>query len=154
TAVLGLIFFAAILPASAQSTSSAYRLTFEPRKDITQKDQDESGKSGTFVTVRFMIDQVQDTTEDVQRDYKILIKEDGVEVLRMDVPRPNISDDFSVVLSADMSGSMTEGGKVRQAKKAGGVFFDKLPAKAECGLIIFDHELRLIKAPTKNRNEI
>src|SRR5438874_1646060 len=44
--------------------------------------------------------------------------------------------------------------KVIQAKKAGGVFFDKLPAKAECGLIIFDHELRLIKPPTKNRTEI
>ena len=39
-----------------------------------------------------------------------------------------------------------------QAREAAGIFLDKLPVKADCGLILFDHEMRPpVVAPTVNR---
>src|SRR5262249_33512720 len=58
----------------------------------------------------------------------------------------------------DVSGSMSEsaGEKTRidQAKSAANVFFTKLPADAEAGLILFDDQIRLLEALSKDRQKL
>src|SRR5213079_1140473 len=97
-------------------------------------------KEGLYVTVRFTITRAAGGGEAPGADYKIVIEEDGRRVREEDVPRPTPSEDLSIVLALDTSGSMSEHGRMTQAKTAAGLFLDKLPGKAECGLILFDHE--------------
>src|SRR5262249_20774170 len=74
---------------------------------------------------------------------------DSREVARRDVPEPKLSDDLSAILAIDISGSMgkeVQGGKggkrIAQARSAARAFINRLPLKSDCGLILFDHEIR------------
>jgi VWFA-related protein len=51
-------------------------------------------------------------------------------------------EDLSAVLAVDTSGSMQAFRRMEQARAASEVFLTKLPARAESGLILFDHEVR------------
>ena len=151
TLVIGLC---TIVPAlGQQKTSVPYRIEFDSGRDVTMHDKDEkSGKEGLFITVRFTISVEGDAAQEPGADYKIVIKEDGRRVGEEDVPRPAPSEDLSVVLAIDTSGSMKEHGRMAQAKSAAGIFLDKLPRKADCGLILFDHEMRPpVLPPTLDR---
>jgi Mg-chelatase subunit ChlD len=128
-----------------------YRIDFDPAKDVTLLDEDKDKRQGLFINVRFTITQIAQTADDVFKDYKILIKEDGHVVKQVEVPQPVLSDDLSVVLALDVSGSMREFGKLRQAKQAAAVFFDKLPGKTECGLILFDDKIKTAVPVTPDR---
>lgn len=150
-----------VIPALSQPTTKVpYRIDFDAGRDVTLDDKDaKSGKEGLFITVRFTITLEGDGTEVLGNDYRIVIEEDGHRVREEDVPRPTPSEDLSVVLAIDTSGSMKEHGRMAQAKAAAGIFLDKLPVKADCGLILFDHEMRpplLTPTPLREllRNEI
>ena len=144
------------LPAVLGQEKSAvpYRIAFDSGRDVTMQDRDEkTGKEGLFITVRFTITLEGNAAPAPGTDYKIVIEEDGHRVQEEDVPRPTPSEDLSVVLAIDTSGSMKEHGRMAQAKSAAGIFLDKLPTKADCGLILFDHEMRPpVLAPTLDRN--
>jgi VWFA-related protein len=145
----------ALLPAAGQQKSDVpYRIAFDSGRDVTMHDSDEkTGKEGLFVTVRFTITVEGNAAAAPGTDYKIIIEEDGHRVKEEDVPRPTPSEELSVVLAIDTSGSMKEHGRMAQAKSAAGIFLDKLPKKADCGLILFDHEMRPpVLAPTSDRN--
>src|SRR5439155_24205222 len=60
---------------------------------------------------------------------------------------PSDLESLTTVLAIDISGSMAEHGKMEQAKLAAASFLDRLPATADCRLILFDHELRVRKPP-------
>ena len=47
----------------------------------------------------------------------------------------------------DISGSMEKSDKLATAKKAAQLFLDKLHVKTDCGLILFDHEMRVAEPP-------
>jgi VWFA-related protein len=141
----------------AQSTAKVpYRIDFDATNDVTMEDKDpKTGQAGLYVTVRFTITVEGGVTATPGTDYKIIIEEDGHRVKEEDVPRPTPTEDLSVVLAIDTSGSMKEHGRMAQARGAAGVFLSKLPAKADCGLILFDHEIREpVLAPMRQREPL
>lgn len=145
----------AVWPALGQPAQKAevpYHIDFDSSRDVSTQDKDNSGKSGLFVTVRFNITLDGAKVAQTGSDYKIVIEEDGHRVWEKPVPKPTPSDELSVVLAIDTSGSMKEFGRIAQARKAAEVFLGKLPARADCGLILFDHEMRPpVIAPTLDR---
>ena len=143
------------LPVSGQQKAKVpYRIEFDPKNDVSMLDKDEkTGKEGLFIRVRFTIAMEGNNEEIPAGEYKILIEEDGRKVREEDVPKPTPREDLSVVLAIDTSGSMREHGRMAQAKAAANLFLEKLPAKSDCGLILFDHEMRPpVLAPTPQRD--
>jgi VWFA-related protein len=155
-AVLGGALLLAALPALAQQpaqTPVPYKLIFDP----DQVSQGREGANNTlYVTVRFTISQVGEVKGDAWKEYKILIKENGNKVKVVDMPQPEVvqEDDLSLVLAMDVSGSMNEHNRIQRAREAANVFFNQLPSKAECGLILFDHELKVTLPPTTDRGPL
>jgi len=151
------VLFASLLPLVAQTGGGApYRLDFNPARDVRILDRDQEGVQGLFIKVKFTVTAQGDHAEELSAaNYKIVIEEDGRRVREEDVPRPAPSEDLSVVLAMDTSESMTQFGRMTQAKSASETFIGRLPTKAECGLILFDHEIRPPKlAPMFDREPV
>lgn len=148
--------FVLVLPLLGQTRPAApYKIEFDATKDVAIADKDDKGKSGLFITVKFIITLEGDKIEDAGTTYKIIIEEDGHFVKELDVPHPTPSEDLSVVLAMDTSGSMKEHGRMAQARAAGEIFLERLPGKSDCGLILFDHEIRPpIILPTVDREPL
>jgi len=142
-ALLPFVFAGLSLPLLGQGKNAPpYRIDFDPERDVTRLDRDEQGNAGLFINVRFTVTLEAGAKDDAGADYKLLIEEDGREVKSVEVPRPTPVEDLSVMLALDTSGSMNERKRMAQAKAAAEVFLQRLPASAECGLILFDHEIR------------
>jgi hypothetical protein len=135
-----LTFF--VPPAQAQKSKTAYKIEFDPSADVEQLTQSPDGtKKAIFVRVHFSITLDGADVGKLDGDYKLVIEEDGKEVKRIDVPRPKPVESISVMLALDTSGSMKENRRMEQARIAAEVFLKKLPERADCGLILFDHEV-------------
>ncbi len=147
----------AIVPLLGQSPPP-YRIDFNPLQDVTLLDKNEKGELGLFIHVNFMITLEGKTTlEDLAgADYKIKIEEDGHFIPpELDVPRPAPVENVSAILALDTSGSMKERNRMAQAKAAAGEFLRRLPNRADCGLILFDHEIRPpVLPPSPDRSSI
>lgn len=129
-----------------------YLVEFDKAKDITQMNVSPDGtKKGIYIKVRFAVTLDGSKVDKLGDDYKLVIEEDGHEVKRVDMPRPVASDDLTVMLAIDTSGSMKEHGRIEQARAAADVFLAKLPTRSDCGLILFDHEIRERLAPIFER---
>jgi VWFA-related protein len=151
-AILAAALLVAAVPVLAQQPVH-YKLIFDPKRDVSQG---EEGPDNTlYVTVRFKIEGGQVTPE-IAKQYKILIKENGNRVGEVDVPQVKPSEDLSLVLAMDISYSMNELDRnkvprIKQARAAANLFFTKLPAKADCGLILFNHKREVEVPPGKDR---
>lgn len=152
--VVLLVIASAVLPLLGQP-APPYRIDFDPRHDVKLLDHDDQGNKGLFINVRFTITlEAGATPEDLAgADYKLKIEEDGTFIPpELDVPRPAPVETFSAVLALDTSGSMKERKRMAQAKAAAELFLQKLPGRADCGLILFDHEIRQpVLPPSGNR---
>jgi Mg-chelatase subunit ChlD len=157
---LALVLLAvAVVPAFPQGSASApFKIEFDPKNDI-QPEQ----KGGLQVTVKFSVVRVAGKGDEPAKNYKVVIKEDGREVKRVDVPEPKVVDRLSAVLAVDISGSKdrTTGEnnakrRIDQSKEAATEFLKGLPAEAECGMILFDHQILKgdIEAPTLKREPL
>jgi VWFA-related protein len=138
---IGVVFAVAVLPALGQAPASPkerYRIDFDPDRDLERVPG-----PGFQIKVRFSISRVSETNDDADMTYKVVVEEDGQRVAEEDVARPTPNEDLSAVLAMDISGSMSQAGRMDQARNAAKVFFQKLPGKADCGLILFDHEIRM-----------
>jgi VWFA-related protein len=113
------------------------------------------GRDAVHVTVQFRIRELatESTTTDVPES-DILIEEDRKEVAKVDFFQPRGSSSLTVMLAMDTSGSMLEAGKLQEAKAAGGVFLDRLHPKANCGLVLFNHDVYQVEAPIKNLDRL
>lgn len=141
-----------VLQAPAQSKKKLpYQVDFDNTRDVTQLSRSADGKEGIYIKVRFGITLDGAQVDTLEGDYKIVIEEDGKRVKEVDVPKPVASQDLSVMLTADTSGSMSKFGRMEQARIAADVFLNKLPAASDCGLILFDHEIREKLAPIYER---
>ncbi len=157
-----LIFLAPLLlilpvlhaPAQSKKKNLAYQLDFDAAKDVEQLNRSPDGKEGIYFKVRFGITLDGDKVEKLEGEFKIIIEEDGKRVKEVDVPKPVASQDLSVMLAADTSGSMSKFGRMEQARIAADVFLNKLPALTDCGLILFDHEIRENMAPIFERGPL
>jgi Mg-chelatase subunit ChlD len=135
--------------ADGQPGKAPFTIVFDPARDVRQE-QTSTGK-GLQITVAFKVIRAPGVGENDGKDYKIVIEEDGREVRRLDVPPPaKVTEDLSAVLAIDISGSMEkeiqglqkERRRIDQARVAARSFLQRMPAKAECGLILFDHEIK------------
>lgn len=142
------------LPLFAQAPAVQYKIEFDPLRDVTLKDSNAAGTQGLFVNVRFSISVEGAAAIDPNTQYKILIEENGRKVHEDDVPRPTPTEDLAVMLALDTSGSMSEHGRMEKARSAAELFVNRLPAGADCGLILFDHEMRTQIDPSANRTKI
>ena len=144
------------LQAPAQSKKKPYVVEFDRSKDIERLDVSPDGsKKGIYVKVRFYITLEGSLVENVGNEYKLIIEEDGHKVKEVDLQRPPVvSQDLSVILALDTSGSMKEHGRMAQARDAADVFLGKLAPKVDCGLILFDHEIREKLPPIFDRKPL
>jgi VWFA-related protein len=144
---LAVLLAVAVLPALGQGRPAVpFEIVFDPSRDV----QEEGGTGkGLQFTVSFKVIRHKGASEG--KDYKIVIEEDGREVARLEVPPPaKANEDLSAVLAIDISGSMEKDipglqkdkKRIDQARVAATSFVQRLPGKAECGLILFDHEIR------------
>jgi VWFA-related protein len=150
----------AVLPAFAQTPPAApFKVEFDPKTGV---ELDVQGK-GVRVTVKFWIVRLPGKGDESGKDYKVDIAEDRRVVKSIDVPEPKIVDKLSAVLAIDISGSKdrTTGEKnaqrrIEQSGKAADEFLKRLPAKADCGLILFDHQVLKpdTVAPTQDREPL
>lgn len=143
------LLLAGPLPALAQLPDGPiFKIDQEPVETYTR---DEAGRQVRYVKVRFTVIREGSGSNEVGKQYKILIEENNHRVKVEDVPAPKANQDLSVVLAMDISGSMNSRGRMVQARKAADVFLRALPTKSDCGLILFDHEIRIKEPPTLDR---
>lgn len=154
-ATLAIPLLAALsLHALAQNGKSnvPYKIEFNAKQDVEQLTQSPDGtKKAIFVRVRFAITLDGSNVGKVDGDYKLVIEEDGKRVKEVELPQPTPTQSISVMLALDTSGSMKEHGRMEQARVAAEVFLKKLPGPTDCGLILFDHEIRHRQLPIFER---
>jgi VWFA-related protein len=112
---------------------------------------------GQYVTVHFKVLR-KDTgavATDISKE-EIVVEEDGKRVAVLEILQPRV-ERLTTVLAMDISGSMEsrtqqgEGGrKIDEAKAAGRTFLDSLQDRADTGLILFDHLMRVKEPPGEN----
>ncbi|MBY0232686.1 MAG: VWA domain-containing protein [Gemmataceae bacterium] len=81
---------------------------------------------------------------------KIRVFEDKVLVWEKDLVASR-AQPLTAVLAIDVSGSMARSGKMEEAKAAAKKFLDTLDPRADVGLVLFDHEVKLALPPAKDR---
>jgi Mg-chelatase subunit ChlD len=147
--ITGCLVLLAALPAVGQTNAKApYKVEFNPKTDVSTEGGGK-GEQGLFFNIRFKLVR-QDGAEAVAsfKNYKVVVELDGREIERFDVPEAKISEELSTVLAVDISGSMgkidagQKSPRIDQARAAAKAFVKGLPAKADCGLILFDHEIK------------
>src|SRR5262249_9830946 len=116
--------------------------------------RDQNGKQVLYLTVQFKILHTTDSTPatDINRD-EIIVEEDRKRVADLEIYQPK-ANKLTAVVAMDISGSMkgqsqTSGrSKMDEARGAARLFLDQhLDARADLGLILFDHEMRVTEAP-------
>lgn len=154
-AFLALTVLLPATPASAQQRGPLYEIQKEQvEKDGRSGDRvaltrrlDAQGRSTLYVTVQFKIARPDGQLADDVNPDEIRVEEDHRPVRDVKVQTPSALETLTTVLAIDISGSMAEHGKMEQAKQAAFRFLDRLHSRADCGLILFDHELRVREAP-------
>jgi VWFA-related protein len=147
-AVLGgltaLLLTAAPLAVAQSAGGPEYHIDLDS-KVVTSHEKD--GKNGLYVTVQFKVRHGKDgpIAVDVNKD-EIVVEEDGQPVAEREIFQPR-TQGLTTVLAMDVSGSMESHNKIIEARKAANTLLDKLDAKADSGLILFDHLLRLKEPP-------
>jgi len=153
---LALVLPFVALPAAAQQQKPLYEIKKEQvQKDGQTQDRlhltrrpDAQGRPTLYVTFQFTIVGPDGQLADDVKPDEIVVEEDHRRVGDLKVQTPSALDNLTTVLAIDISGSMAEHGKMEQAKQAANRFLDRLHARADCGLILFNHDpLRVRKPP-------
>ena len=137
------VFFAlllASLPALSQPPEDNWRIDFDSNKGVTLLDR-YKGQEKVFIKIRFSV--IPPTGKGAQADrdsYMIQILEDDILVREIPVPVPKATEDMSIVLAVDASGSM-RGKSIEQVRFASDMFLKNLPVQADCGLLLFNHQI-------------
>ena len=140
----------AALPAVGQTPAkSPFTVEFDPNRDVAQTDAP-AGQQGLWFAIKFKITRHGGKADEPGMEFKVVVYHDKREVARLDVPPPKLSEELSAVLAIDISGSMAKDiqgnrenkKRIDQARIAAKSFIKRLPGKADCGLILFDHEIR------------
>jgi VWFA-related protein len=136
-----LLVFAAV-PVIAQSPSDLqYKIEIDK---VFPAVRDRQGTKALFVTVQFRVKHAADgrVATNIAKD-EIVVEEDRQKVAELEIYQPRGADKLTTVLALDNSGSMGENNnlKMNEAKRAAGLFLDKLHEKADTGLILFNHEI-------------
>lgn len=136
--ILVVVPFLAALPVPAQDAAKVqYEVVIDKVHTVVR---DREGERGRFVTVQFRLKRAgtEELATDVNDD--LIVLEDDKPVGKVEIHRPR-SNELTTILALDISGSMDKSDKMDQARKAANLFLDKLHAKADCGLILFNHDM-------------
>ncbi len=146
-AVLALLLTAP--PAPAQASDNLYKITKEGRAQ--QATRDRNGTPTLYITVQFKIERAADGQPalDIPKE-EIIVEEDRRRVADLEIYRPRAADPLTVVLALDTSGSMAKDRKLDEAKAAARLFLETLHPSVNCGLILFDHRLRVAEPPARD----
>ena len=149
----------AAVPALGQEQAPIYRIEKEQvQKDGKSQDRvrvfrrNDDDKSTLYVTVQFLLTRDGQPAYDVKPE-EIVVKENGRQVGDLQVLPPTAAP-LTTVLAIDISGSMSDHGKLNEAKQAARLFLEQLRPQSECGLILFDHKLRVQQPPAAQRERL
>jgi VWFA-related protein len=117
---------------------------------VTPHTESRNGVSVRQLVVRFSVTPREGVKADDGQSYEVVIYEYGKEVARVPLTAGR-AEDLSAILALDISGSMAEGNRIEQAREATRIFFQKLPEKADTGLILFNHKMVKQDPLTHNR---
>jgi VWFA-related protein len=157
--LLLLCFASFLLPASsfAQDASLLYKIEKDQVQNqdrifVFRRPDPATNRPTLYVRAQFTISRPdgQPITE-LQPGEEIVVKEDG-RIVKAEVVPPHGAEPLTTMLAIDKSGSMAEQHKMDEAKNAATTFLERLDAQAECGLILFDHALRVRQSPVMNRD--
>jgi VWFA-related protein len=142
---------AVLLPfhATAQQPKTLYDISKEGQ---ARTSKDHQGKSGLYVTVQFTIKRAVDgqLATDVAKN-EIVVEEDRRRVTDLDIYQPGAIEPLTIVLALDCSGSMDADNKMNEARSAALLLLDTLSERVDCGLILFDHRLRVVEPPLASK---
>lgn len=145
-----------VVPVLAQPDAKApYKIDFNPG-DVEQRSRSKDGKEGIYIAVRFGIALENKAAANANEgDWQIIIEENGKKAAVAPLPEvKTVLTDLSVVMAIDTSGSMNEHKRMTMARDAAHTFLGNLPARADCGLVLFDHEVRDRVEPITDRDRI
>jgi VWFA-related protein len=122
-----------------ESDSFSYKVEIVDKVLPVTREKD--GKQVLYVTVKFKILRTADNKPalDIGND-EIRVKEEDKPVADLTILQPRARE-LTAMLAMDISGSMRDHGKMDQARKAANTFLDRLDAKADGGVILFNHEM-------------
>jgi VWFA-related protein len=135
---------------AAGGAAPEYRIDLDPNIVLSHE---KDAKKGLFVSAQFKVKRTADnsTAVDVNKD-EIVVMEDGRPVEELEIFQPK-AQALTTVLAMDISGSMETHNKIKEAQKAADTLLDHLDAKADSGLITFDHLLRVQEPPGKDPSQ-
>jgi VWFA-related protein len=121
-------------------------------KEIITKKLVINGEPVYRVTLKYTVKPLRADAQNAQ--YEVIAEENNEEIARKLVPMPKMWEAFSGVVAVDCSGSMAVGRRMEQTRAAAGVLFQKVSANAELGLILFDHEMKVVEPLTRDRHRL
>ena len=143
------------IPSALAQTQTAetidYTLTVDPASLVSVM-REREGRPARHVSFQFTLKSIRDGSLvlNVPKE-EIVVEEDGRKVLELELFPPQ-TQALSVVLVLDISGSMARGDKMEQAKRAALAFLDRIEARADLGLVLFDHEIKKDVPPLLDRD--
>jgi Mg-chelatase subunit ChlD len=139
---------AAPLAIGQPADQAPYKITFETHSRKEKID----GVTVTIVTLNYTITPLRQ--DDPNNRYEVVAVENNKEMARKTVPIRRVTEGLSAVAALDVSASMAKGGRMEQVRAAARVFFDKVPAASDLGLILFDDEMKLVEPLTQDRQRL
>jgi VWFA-related protein len=142
------------LPVAGQGPGGMdYKVEIEP--NVYHAAREKGGKSALYVTLRFRLLRAADNkpVADLGPDDTLLVEEDRRPVADLEIFGPK-TNALTTALALDISGSMSGSHKIEGARQAAEVFLDRLDPGADCGLILFDHKMRLTEPPVRDRARV
>jgi VWFA-related protein len=156
------VLFLATVPVVAQNQGPLYNIH---KEQVVKQDRsedriyaarrpDRNGKPTLYISVQFKIAYADGQPANDVLPEEIVVKENGRRVTEVEVHSPAEPEPLTTVLAIDISGSMRERGKLEEAKEAARQFLKRLDRKSTCGLILFDHALRVLERPSSDRQRL
>jgi VWFA-related protein len=141
------VAFVSMPPPDAEAVD--YRIDLDQRS-VFSRIIEREGKRVRTVSLQFQIKRVRDNAvvTSVPKE-EILVEEDGEKVARLEIHQPR-AQKLTTVLVIDVSGSMERKGKIDAAKQAALAFLDRMDERADVGLILFDHEIKVAEPPVRD----
>jgi VWFA-related protein len=152
--VVGLIVVAGVVfvPGETEQGPAADNKSFDLNVEPVVRDT-EGGRA--IVTVTFKpVRKDRDDPHDFSEGYKYVILEQGKVMVEKPLPRNTKSEAPSVYLALDVSHAMAKGTRMDEVRKASNVFLNKLPTKAEAGLIFFNDKVAVKEQLSQDRDPL
>jgi len=143
-----LLLVAALPRVAADDKSAEYRIDIQDKVQLSDHDPRGKKPGKLWVTVNFKVKRAVDGTVVTSLPKtQFEVEENNEKIADFDLYQPTATSELTTVLAMDISGSMASGHRIEESKAAAKLFLNLLQSKADTGLILFDHELRVKEPP-------